>query len=319
MRADPADALEELPGRPTSAEFRHVIGHFATGVTVITTTVAGRRFGTTASALSSVSLEPPTILICMNKESETGKAISLSRRFAVNILGQHQHALAEHFASKRDDKFDTIDSTPGALGQPLLRDVHAYLECAVTVDVTGGTHDVFLAEVLSAGADPGEPLAYYRGRFGRLDLAHEHAPYTAVARRVLGLPEPAPDADAIWRVVEDVLDSRCAMELGAIAFSLERLSGAQLARLRREASAPALDFHDLLVGLAGGEAALAAYRSLPLQDLVTAAHQARAEHSRDEHLELVAACERGDVGEAQALVRRHADELKAATRRRLSL
>src|SRR3954467_7675317 len=79
----------------TSDEFREVISHFASGVTVITSRHDGRSFGTTASAVTSLSLEPPMLLICMNKQSETGRAVALSKRFGVNILGADQADLAE--------------------------------------------------------------------------------------------------------------------------------------------------------------------------------------------------------------------------------
>ncbi|ADB52427.1 flavin reductase family protein [Conexibacter woesei] len=165
-------AHDPSPRRPGSAEFRHVIGHFATGVTVITTMHEGRALGTTASAISSVSLDPPMVLVCMNRSSATGQAIAAGGAFAINILGAQQRALAEHFASKHPDKFDSgvAEATAGAWGQPLLAGAVATIEARVTERMDGGTHTVFLAEVDSAAADGGEPLAYFRGRFGRLDL-----------------------------------------------------------------------------------------------------------------------------------------------------
>lgn len=161
-------ATEDGHRRPSSDEFREVIGHFTTGVTVISTDHGGTWFGTTASAVTSVSLEPPMVLICMNRTSETGAAIARSRRFAINILGDHQRDLARHFASKQPEKFSSADATRGVLGQPLLADAVATLECRVTDEIGGGTHIVFLGEVESATAHGGDPLAYFRGRFGRL-------------------------------------------------------------------------------------------------------------------------------------------------------
>ena len=155
----------------TSEDFRHAIGHFATGVTVITTTADGKAFGTTASAVMSVSLEPPMLLIAMNRSSTTGQAIARSRAFAVNILGEHQRVLAERFASKDPDKFSGAAATEGPLGQPLLDGALVALECRVTTVVPGGTHSVFLADVESVRVADGSPLAYFRGRFGRIELA----------------------------------------------------------------------------------------------------------------------------------------------------
>src|SRR3954467_2835837 len=89
----------------TSDEFREVISHFASGVTVITAVHDGRPYGTTASAVTPLSLEPPMLLICMNKQSETGRAAPQSGRFGVNILAANQADLAERFASNGGHKF----------------------------------------------------------------------------------------------------------------------------------------------------------------------------------------------------------------------
>jgi flavin reductase (DIM6/NTAB) family NADH-FMN oxidoreductase RutF len=157
--------------RLTSDEFRNVIGHFATGVTVITAMREGRPFGTTASAVTSLSLEPPMMLVCLDHESQTGRVIAEEGRFAVNILGEDQADLAVRFATKEPDKFDGVATTPGEYGQPLLTDALATLECRVVEQTAGGTHVVFFGEVERGSARAGAPLAYYRGQFGRLQLA----------------------------------------------------------------------------------------------------------------------------------------------------
>jgi 4-nitrophenol 2-monooxygenase / 4-nitrocatechol 4-monooxygenase, reductase component len=167
----------------TSDEFREVISHFASGVTVITALHEGRPFGTTASAVTSLSLEPPMLLICMNKQSETGRAVAASGRFGVNVLGAHQVDLAERFAQKGGDKFAGISVTAGKWGEPLFDDALATLECRVAEETTGGTHHVFLAEVESGAARGGAPLAYFKGEFGRLELTRnqlEHRPANAL-------------------------------------------------------------------------------------------------------------------------------------------
>src|SRR3954454_21307517 len=157
----------------TSDEFREVISHFASGVTVITAVHDGRPYGTTASAVTSLSLEPPMLLICMNKQSETGRAVAASRRFGVNILGANQADLAERFARKGGDKFAGVPVSEGKWGEPLFDEALATLECSVAEETTGGTHYVFLAEVESGSARGGAPLAYFRGKFGRLELDDE--------------------------------------------------------------------------------------------------------------------------------------------------
>src|SRR3954467_1890589 len=157
----------------TSDDFREVISHFASGVTVITSRHDGRAYGTTASAVTSLSLEPPMLLICMNKQSETGRAVAESKRFGVNILGANQADLAERFARKGGDKFAGVAVTAGKSGEPLFDDALATLECRVAEETTGGTHWVFLAEVESGTARGGVPLAYFKGKFGRLELTRE--------------------------------------------------------------------------------------------------------------------------------------------------
>ncbi|HZR92935.1 MAG TPA: flavin reductase family protein [Gaiellaceae bacterium] len=150
--------------------FRDVIGHFATGVAIVTAREGGVDYGVTVSAVSSLSLEPPMLLVCLNRSSRTQAAVSRCGSFAVNILGVAQGELARRFATSRDDKFDGVDLVYGALGHPLLRDALAHVECRVGEVATGGTHTVFLSEVLRAERFDGEPLLYFRGRFGWLTL-----------------------------------------------------------------------------------------------------------------------------------------------------
>jgi len=155
--------------RLSSEEFRNVMGHFASGVTIVTTESEGVARGTTASAVASLSLEPPMVLVCMNESSSTGQAIARSRAFAINILHVDQLVLARRFATKAPDKFDGVELAPGPFGQPLLTDALATMECSVAETMTGGTHTVYIGEVRSATSYEGAPLAYFRGEFGRLE------------------------------------------------------------------------------------------------------------------------------------------------------
>lgn len=147
-------------------DFRDVIGHFATGVTIVTAADSGRQFGTTVSAVSSVSLEPPTLLACLNRTSRTREVVDRTSRFAVNILGVGQGDLARTFATDRDDKFDGVEFETGLFGVPLLRDAIAHIECTVRETATSGTHTVFFGEVQRAERFEGEPILYYRGQVG---------------------------------------------------------------------------------------------------------------------------------------------------------
>src|SRR3954453_11928489 len=171
--ADPAIHIPVEARSLTPDEFREVISHFASGVTVITALHEGRPYGTTASAVASLSLEPPMLLICMNKQSETGRAVAASKHFGVNILGANQADLAERFAQKGGDKFTGVAVSPGKWGEPLFTEALATLECTISEETSGGTHYVFLAEVESGSARGGTPLAYFKGEFGRLELTRE--------------------------------------------------------------------------------------------------------------------------------------------------
>lgn len=153
-----------------SEAFRDVIGRFASGVTVVTAVDHGRGYGTTASAVSSLCLEPPMLLVCMNRESATGRAMARVGRFAVNILGEEQSALARRFARKGHDTFSDLNTALGPSGQLLLDGALAHLECRVVRVISEGTHQIFLSSVTYASGAAGRPLAYFRGRFGRLLL-----------------------------------------------------------------------------------------------------------------------------------------------------
>ena len=170
---------------PDKETFRHVIGHFASGVTVLTTRDGDEDFGATASAVSSLSLEPPMLLVCLNTRSSTQQAIHSSRVLGVNILDEDQGVVAERFASSRGQKFEGLNVERGADGVPLLADSLAYCECRVAEDVLAGTHRVFLADVTRAVAREGSPLTYFRGKFGRFEVEQDRIVYGELRSRIL--------------------------------------------------------------------------------------------------------------------------------------
>lgn len=150
------------------ALFRAAVGRFATGVTVVSTRFDGRLLGTTVSAVASLSLDPPMVLVCLNRASATHDGVAGAGRFAVSVLAADQHALARHFARTGTDKFAGVDHRVTRHGLPVVGGALATLECVVDETALGGTHTVFLGRVLDAHVRDGEPLAYYRGAFGRL-------------------------------------------------------------------------------------------------------------------------------------------------------
>jgi flavin reductase (DIM6/NTAB) family NADH-FMN oxidoreductase RutF len=159
-----------VPPAVDPVQFRQVMGQFATGVTVLTTVHEGRFHGMTANSVTSVSLDPLLILVCLMREARTCLAIEQAERFAVNILGEHQEELSRRFARPGQDHFDGLDVVTGPHGLPLLPDCLAYLACQVTEIVQAGDHDVVFAEVdhCRVSADGGAPLLFFQGGYRKL-------------------------------------------------------------------------------------------------------------------------------------------------------
>jgi 4-nitrophenol 2-monooxygenase / 4-nitrocatechol 4-monooxygenase, reductase component len=185
--------------------FRHVIGHFASGVTVITTRSGDDDFGATASAVSSLSLDPPMLLVCLNTRSSTQQAIHASRVFGVNILDEDQGIVAERFASPHGAKFEGLTIERGADGVPLLADSLAYCECRVVEDVLAATHRVFLARATRAVAREGSPLTYFRGKFGRFEVEQDRIVYGELRHRILTRAFSLEDSLDISAVAKELL------------------------------------------------------------------------------------------------------------------
>jgi flavin reductase (DIM6/NTAB) family NADH-FMN oxidoreductase RutF len=156
----------------SSAEFRHAVGHFATGVTVVTSvTPGGEPVGTTASAVCSLSLDPPLVLVCFERSSQTLAAIRGHGAFAVNVLAASQQHLSANFARRGGEAaWDSVRHRPGPTGSPRLAGVLATLECTVEHRLPGGDHEIVVGRVQgveTAGAGT-EPLLYWRGGYAAL-------------------------------------------------------------------------------------------------------------------------------------------------------
>ncbi|HYP30167.1 MAG TPA: flavin reductase family protein [Blastocatellia bacterium] len=149
-------------------EFRSTLSLFASGVTVVTTCDAGRLHGLTVSAFSSLSLRPPLVLICVNSQNGSRKAVADSRVFAVNFLSDLQENLSRRFASRAPDKFEGIAYTRGIGDVPVLAGALASLECRLVHAYEGGDHTIFVGEIERVTRTSGEPLLYYRGSYARL-------------------------------------------------------------------------------------------------------------------------------------------------------
>jgi flavin reductase (DIM6/NTAB) family NADH-FMN oxidoreductase RutF len=148
--------------------FKSVLRRWASGVTIVTTRAGERVFGMTASAFSSVSLEPPLVLVCIDKKAHTLPAIVESGVFAVNVLAEGQHELASRFATEGNEslRFEGIAYRRGPSGAPWLRDTVAVLDCRVAAAHDAGDHWIYVGEVQAAEvAAEREPLLYYDARY----------------------------------------------------------------------------------------------------------------------------------------------------------
>lgn len=148
--------------------YRHVMGHFPTGVAVVTTMADGQMYGMTANSLTSVSLEPVTLLVCFNRGSRTAAAVRRSRIFAVNVLEEGQLELSHRFARQGEDHFVDLEIDTDTYGLPILAGALAHLVCRVQDVVTVADHDIVIAEVEACQAGQGSPLIFFRGGYRSL-------------------------------------------------------------------------------------------------------------------------------------------------------
>lgn len=152
------------------SEFRRVMGHFPTGVVVVTTRMPdGRPCGLTVNAFSSVSLQPALVLVCVEHAADSHDCIRDSGIFAVSVLDERKgESISRRFASfEVGAKFDGVAYREEASGAPVLDAAIAWLDCRVEKALPAGDHTIFLGEVLAADAREGRPLVYYRGGYGR--------------------------------------------------------------------------------------------------------------------------------------------------------
>jgi flavin reductase (DIM6/NTAB) family NADH-FMN oxidoreductase RutF len=149
--------------------FRQVMGQFATGVTIVTAVDGDEPVGVAANSFTSVSLDPPLVLFCVARSSSTWPRIERARKFAVNILGEHQEEVSRLFAQRGVDRFAQVDWHEGLGGSPVLHDTMAYLDCEFWAEYDGGDHIIVVGRVLDLGVsrDAG-PLLFFRGQYRRI-------------------------------------------------------------------------------------------------------------------------------------------------------
>lgn len=151
-------------------EFRAVLGRFTSGVTVVTTVAeAGTDHGMTVSAFSSLSLQPPLILICIEKTASAHEALTTAPGFVVNVLSARQEQIARRFAIVDIDRFEGVGFTRSSRGYAVLDDVLSVIECSRYRLYDGGDHTIILGQVEATRAESGTPLLYYRGGYTQLE------------------------------------------------------------------------------------------------------------------------------------------------------
>jgi flavin reductase len=146
-------------------EFRTLMRSMVAGVTVITTSHDGGAHGMTATAFSSVSAEPPTILIVLNRSARTHPLVSASKHFVVNLLAEDQIALGQRFAGKLDNQFDGVRYIENEFGVPVIDGSAASLECETVSEMNVGTHTIFIGRVVKGAMSAMSPLVYHNGSY----------------------------------------------------------------------------------------------------------------------------------------------------------
>jgi len=147
---------------------RRILGHFATGVTVVTAYQHDEIHGMTANAVASLSLHPPLILAAVDKSAAMHATLTRSRCFALNILTQDQEHLSRRFAMRGIKEVNDLTWIKAVSGAPILADALAWVDCRVTDILPGGDHDIFIGEILAGDCRDGAPLLYFRGKYRRL-------------------------------------------------------------------------------------------------------------------------------------------------------
>ncbi|GAB3905103.1 flavin reductase family protein [Kibdelosporangium lantanae] len=157
-----------------ATDFRQVLGHFCTGVTVVT---GAGPVGMACQAFAALSLDPPLVLFCPGKTSRTWQAIAGTGRFAVNVLAEDQRELSTVFGRAGVDKFATCAWSPLASGVPVLDGALTWIDCTVEEVLDGGDHHVVIGRVQELGpCRAAQPLLFYRGRYTATDVTAETRP-----------------------------------------------------------------------------------------------------------------------------------------------
>lgn len=147
---------------------RRIMGRFATGVTLVTTHRDGHLCGMTANAVASLSLDPPLVLIAVDRRSHIHGCLTQNECFAVNVLTADQETISRRFAAPGPKDFSDLALTTAATGAPILTDALAFVDCRVVEVLAGGDHDIFIGEIVAGNMRDGHPLIFYGGKYVQL-------------------------------------------------------------------------------------------------------------------------------------------------------
>ncbi|WP_410623672.1 flavin reductase [Amycolatopsis sp. cmx-8-4] len=202
--------------------FRHVLGHFPTGVVAVTSCdLTGAPVGMTVGSFTSVSLDPPLVAFLPGKQSGTSAKIVRNGRFCVNVLGAHQESASRAFATGGERKFDGLDWTPSPSGMPRLGSAVAWIECVVDAVHDAGDHDIVVGRVTSLdAAGPSLPLVFFQGGYGRfapLSLAAAGEPDLVEHLRLVDVARPVMEDVAARNQVECLASAAVGAEIVLLA------------------------------------------------------------------------------------------------------
>ena len=147
---------------------KQIMGKFATGVTVAGTRLGEETWGMTANAVTSLSLDPPQVLLCVVRESQSFEKFKEAGCFALSILSTEQKSLSDRFAFVGPKDFSGLETLAADTGAPILKDALGWLDCRVVQVFPGGDHEIFVGEIVAGDVGGGEPLLYFEGKYAGL-------------------------------------------------------------------------------------------------------------------------------------------------------
>jgi len=159
------------PQAPDGATYRTVLGHFATGIALVTAMDGAEPVGMACNSFTSVSLEPPLVLFCAAHSSSTWPRIQAAGKWAANILGEDGEEICRLFAQKGAERFAHVAYSTGRTGAPVIDSALAFVDCETVAEHEAGDHVIVVGRVVELGYAPeGKPLLFYRGGYGHFEI-----------------------------------------------------------------------------------------------------------------------------------------------------